>query len=508
MSKRRAGMELTHDNWDQEEEEAEEAGTFSVADKDTLSRRPMIKAKRRVTEKQQDESEPAAQTPFAAFKGFSGFGSATQQTSTASFGFKPVSTASPTAPVTQSTVSFGSAASSNTVKLQAKTTFSFKPSAESQPSTNMFTLGKTDMDPKTSSNGSSLFSKSENGGKGTDAYADEIRALNRSVSAWIQKHVEGNPVCDLTPIFEDYKKHLGEIEEKQAKGKEGGGGGEQSKTKPQLATVSPLSTEQGKSSSTTAVSFTGFKFAGTPAAAAESEKAPSAPKVSFGFGAASSDNKGFSFGAATSDNKSLGFGGASSDNKSLGFGSSSSSSSTSGSMAGKFSFGDLTKAAPSSQVKKEEEEESDEPPKVEVKVIEEKDSLYSTRCKIFYKKESEFKERGVGMLHIKDTGGSAQLLIRADTTLGNVILNVGVTSGMLPHFTKQGKNKNNVMMLSPLNPPADKKCPKCKKNYLNPQESTACEEGCNPDATPLLLRVKTEADADKLIEQIKKICED
>ena len=91
---------------------------------------------------------------------------------------------------------------------------------------------------------------------------------------------------------------------------------------------------------------------------------------------------------------------------------------------------------------------------------------------------------------------------------GNVILNVGVTSGMLPHFTKQGKNKNNVMMLSPLNPPADKKCPKCKTNYLNPQESTACEEGCNPDATPLLLRVKTEADADKLIEQIKKICED
>ena len=91
---------------------------------------------------------------------------------------------------------------------------------------------------------------------------------------------------------------------------------------------------------------------------------------------------------------------------------------------------------------------------------------------------------------------------------GNVILNIGISSSMVSHFTKQGKNNNNIMLLSPLNPPCDKKCPKCNKNYINPQESTACEEGCSPDPTPLLIRVKTEADADKIISEIKKIFDD
>ncbi|XP_041471934.1 nuclear pore complex protein Nup50-like [Lytechinus variegatus] len=549
MSKRRAGVELTHDNWDQDEEVVEEAGTFAVADNETLSRRPMIKAKRRVKGQQQEKETilPPAQTPFAAFKGFSGFGASTQSSSTpsasfgskpasfsskpdssasfgskpasfsskpdssasfgskpasfsskpdssasfgsnslsfgskpvssASFGSKPDSSASTGEPQTKKTVTFESAPSS-------ASTFSFKASTDSQPSTNMFTLGKTDTDSKSSSNGSVFSAKSENGSKDVDAYADEITALNRSVSAWIQKHVEGNPVCDLTPIFEDYKKHLGEIEEKQAKRKESKGG-EQKDTKVQFGMGAA---EQEKSSSTTAAAFTGFKFGGKPAAT-ESEKAPSAPKTGFSFGdKSSSETKGLSFGTSSSL---------------------SSSSSILGSTTPKFSFGTMPKPASSSQDEKEkEEEESDEPPKVEVKVIEEKDALYSTRCKVFYKKGSEFKERGVGMLHVKAAGGTAQLLIRADTTLGNIILNIGVVSSMLSQVTKQGKNKNSIMLLSPLNPPAEKKCPKCNKNYLNPQESTACEEGCAPTPTPLLLRVKTEADADKLIEQLKKICED
>lgn len=41
------------------------------------------------------------------------------------------------------------------------------------------------------------------------------------------------------------------------------------------------------------------------------------------------------------------------------------------------------------------------------------------RCKLFYKKESEFKEKGVGTLHLKMVAeGKLQLLIRADTNLG------------------------------------------------------------------------------------------
>ena len=46
MSKRGAISDLNHDNWD-EEDEAEEAGTFAQADQNTLKDRVIKKAKRR-----------------------------------------------------------------------------------------------------------------------------------------------------------------------------------------------------------------------------------------------------------------------------------------------------------------------------------------------------------------------------------------------------------------------------------------------------------------------------
>ena len=49
----------------------------------------------------------------------------------------------------------------------------------------------------------------------------------------------------------------------------------------------------------------------------------------------------------------------------------------------------------------EEEAASDEPPKVEVNTVQEEDSVHSVRCKLFFKKEKEFKEKGLGMLHLK-----------------------------------------------------------------------------------------------------------
>lgn len=44
------------------------------------------------------------------------------------------------------------------------------------------------------------------------------------------------------------------------------------------------------------------------------------------------------------------------------------------------------------------------------------------RCKLFYKKENEFKEKGVGTLHLKPAGNEkTQLLVRADTNLGKSV---------------------------------------------------------------------------------------
>lgn len=48
--------------------------------------------------------------------------------------------------------------------------------------------------------------------------------------------------------------------------------------------------------------------------------------------------------------------------------------------------------------------------------------IFLLRCKLFYKKENEFKEKGVGTLHLKPTANQkTQLLVRADTNLGEYL---------------------------------------------------------------------------------------
>ncbi|XP_061438392.1 nuclear pore complex protein Nup50 isoform X2 [Rhineura floridana] len=121
------------------------------------------------------------------------------------------------------------------------------------------------------------------------------------------------------------------------------------------------------------------------------------------------------------------------------------------------------------------EEEDEEPPKVIVNEIKEDDAFYSKKCKVFYKKDSEFKEKGVGTLHLKSAGNQKiQLLVRADTNLGNILLNILVPPKM--PCTRTGKN--NVLIVCVPNPPID------EKNATVP--------------VPMLIRVKTSEDADEL----------
>lgn len=48
--------------------------------------------------------------------------------------------------------------------------------------------------------------------------------------------------------------------------------------------------------------------------------------------------------------------------------------------------------------------------------------IFPHRCKLFYKKDNEFKEKGVGTLHLKPTTNQkTQLLVRADTNLGGYL---------------------------------------------------------------------------------------
>ena len=110
--------------------------------------------------------------------------------------------------------------------------------------------------------------------------------------------------------------------------------------------------------------------------------------------------------------------------------------------------------APLAPASEDAGDDEDQPPVVEVKQVEETDALYSKKCKLFYKKDNQYKEKGVGMLYLKSVDGNkTQLLVRADTNLGNVLLNILLSSQM--PTTRVGKN--NVMIVCVPNPPIDPK---------------------------------------------------
>lgn len=328
-------------------------------------------------------------------------------------------------------------------------------------------------------------------------------------------------MCILTPVFKDYEKYLKEFEEAKQKQKndeksnhtsKDTGSSQTSATfsfgKPSAPAVSP--TLPAPTSTSNSV-FSSFSFGG-----ADSQKlAASPPKpenkiigISFGISAnsekpaqtsfGSSGNKGISFGNSSSDGKGISFGNSASDGKGITFGSTSSASSLPaasaaaptfsfglnnstplfGGLSGStssFSFGN-TVPPPSSDTKPEEEAD-EEPPKNEFVPVVEDDSLYSKRCKVFVKGAADYVDRGVGTLYIKKVEESKiQMIVRADTNLGNIIFNIMIVEG-LP-VSRLGKN--NVMVVCIPTPDA------------------------KPPPVSCLLRVKTGEEADELLETIKK----
>lgn len=412
MAKRIAEKELTDRNWDQEDD-GEEAGTFSIASDDVMKNRAIKKAKRR------NVAEGESGGAFKAFKGFS----LAPATATASFsgfgngaGFKPMAslTNGSVASVAPSFTGFNVPASAKT----NSGPLTFSSSTPSKPT-----------DGEVTSNGSAPSSKE---------YNRQLTALNCSVRDWITKHVNDNPLCDLNPIFRDYERHLASIERKY-----GSGAADETPGKPLASCAAAPPTVSLKN-----------KDDKPPA-----EKPAAPPGVSFNFGKKVDSSV---LGALSS-------GGA----PSFSFSSSSSSSAVFGSAVS--SVSPVVNSDSNSQTADENGEDSEEPPVPVVKEIKEKDAFYSKKCKLFYKKDGEFKEKGVGTLHLKmTTEGKLQLLVRADTNLGNILLNIMVPSSMPCSRT----GKNNVMVVCVPNPPVDDKNPSVP--------------------VPVLIRVKTAEDADQL----------
>lgn len=123
------------------------------------------------------------------------------------------------------------------------------------------------------------------------------------------------------------------------------------------------------------------------------------------------------------------------------------------------------------------EADEDQPPKYEFVPVVEKDNFYSKRCKVFVKNDKAYTDRGIGMLYLKKVEGSGktQLLVRADTSLGNILLNVLLSDG-LP--TQRMGNKDVMLICLPL---PDSQAP-----------------------TSVLIRVKNEEEANDLLAEINK----
>ncbi|XP_078048872.1 nuclear pore complex protein Nup50 [Augochlora pura] len=509
-AKRTATTQLNHDNWN-EEQEPEEAGSFVRASEDVLANRVVKRAKRRL-----QSSENSTKNAFGAFTGFkTTFMSSTPQ-STFSFladknAFSP-STKTDTKADKSPTINRASKGSENGTNKEET------PKKQTISST---TINKSNdqTDQKTSKKSSEYFAK--------------LKGLNESVTQWIKSHVDANPFCILTPIFQDYEKYLKEIESKH--------GNESDKTsnipeKPQPGQSKTIDSKESVSSekkvdtspfgganpksltstewkpeksifgnvSTDSKSIFGkseYAKDNNESIFSNKEQSSDTPKSVFDtagklgtnnvFGNVSSEKNPF-LNKPSTDSKSEEQGSkedSKSKSSSFGttntfcFGQSSTTTPTTGFSFGSakpFTFGAQVVKPPESDDKTENEgkdDEDEEPPKVEIKPITEEGAIFEQRCKVFIKKDGNFTSRGVGVLFLKPTpNNKTQLIVRAETSLGNLLLNTLLTES-IP--TKR-INKNSIMLVC-----------------LPKPESS-------PPPVPVLLRVKTDAEADVLMEELNK----
>lgn len=414
-SKRTADRELNHDNWN-EEEEGEDAGEFKKASETELQKRVRKVAKRRITPGE-SENAPNA-NPFAGFGGFNSNASITTST--------PAPNVSP---------------------------FGFLAKIASQP-----------IIPKT--NGSTEATKE----KSNTEYLRKIKALNIAVADWIKSNVDENPLCIITPIFRDYENYIKKFEDLKNKPQESKEA-EPKEPAPSYSfgkPLAPTSSPPVSSAPSTSV-FNSFKFGDSQKSSALSPPKPAEPpakesqKFSFGLGLSG-------FGAQPSAVSSTFSFGLQNPLASSTFGGLSSTSTP-------FSFSSSVVPAKSDATEKTGEDADEEPPKNDFVPVVEDDSLYQKRCKVFVKTGADYADRGVGTLYIKKVEDSKiQMIVRADTNLGNILLNIMLIEGL----PTSRLGKNNVMVVCVPTPDA------------------------KPPPVSVLLRVKTGDEADELLKTIEQ----
>lgn len=165
MSKRRAGNELTRDNWDEEEEKVE-VGRFQMADESTLKNRIVKKAKRTIQRDESGEIKPI-------FSGFSGFNNSTTNNS------------------------------------NSKQAFSFLSKCNEKPSESGNHPSASTINSMTTSS-SLAFSENNCSKSATPNVVNPVKVmkLNEAFVKFITDAVQKNPYCVLTPTLKDYEKQV------------------------------------------------------------------------------------------------------------------------------------------------------------------------------------------------------------------------------------------------------------------------------------------------------------
>ncbi|XP_012248977.1 nuclear pore complex protein Nup50 isoform X1 [Bombus impatiens] len=513
--KRAASTDLNHDNWD-DEEKPEEAGTFKKASDDVLEKRIVKKAKRRL-----QNSEDSTRNVFGTFTGFK----TKTSTSASPFSFLANNNTNISAnDMASKTVTNVNKSSNNETPKTNENGTNKRENTEIQTSSTMFTSKNSTSDKEEQN----IFKKS------TDYFA-KLKGLNESVAQWIKTHVDANPFCILTPIFKDYERYLKEIEAKHGseierstqaqcsdnkeiantdKNIESSPFGrthakaplKSAEWKPEksiFGNINPVSKSIFKKSEHTVNTgkpiFSTDQNSGSPKSVFDSIDQKSGSKNIFG--STSSEKNPFLSKPPTASDKSeeqetkldskpttttivtnttITSSFATTNTATFCFGQSSAASNTSTG----FSFGSTKPFTFGAQVVQPQEpedegkdDENEEPPKADFKPVTEEGAIYEQRCKVFVKKDGNFTDRGIGTLFLKPTPNEkTQLLVRAETSLGNLLLNTLLTES-IP--TKR-MNKNTIMLLC-----------------LPMPEST-------PPPVPVLLRVKTDEDADILLETLNK----
>lgn len=483
MAKRPAGTQLNRDSND-DDNEPEERGTFSKASTDVLKAREMKSAKRSGSG---DTSVGGSGTGM--FKGFTGFSLTPQNSITSSMSRPPLTSyltrtpdKSDTHPSLGLTSSTTSGSSSSFFSGLAKTAEAeksdlpslagvkglvvFKPTgmqaasllsqsnstaSDSQQKPDQLPQPEISMTLQTPPHEpNSSTSNSANSADSDEVYHRYLKALNEGVSAWIKQHVDKNPLIDLSPIFDDYRAHMSDIEAKY-----------KSKSDVKVSIPqNPLITNSVKNA---------------------------VPTMTFGATSVTSLSEN-----ATTDSLKpvLPTGMFSLKPKIQMENTTPSLPSTQSALfpVKPFSLSMTTVQSNSKSPAKETVQGNGSDDDDEIQVVEEArrpltaddhlDTIHKVRSKLFYKKKEEWTELGVGDLKLVDLDGpGTQILMRADTNLGNILINI-----LLSKDTPASRSgKNYVMLVAKPNPP------------LIPD---------NTEPVTYLVKVKTAEDADQLLAKI------